>query len=90
MYEFIENIIPKERIFFDEPMSRHTTFRIGGTAECMVLIEQEEELLKLVPYLNQIEEDYFILGNGSNLLVGDKGYRGVIIKLGEGMNRITV
>ena len=49
MYEFIENIIPKERIFFDEPMSRHTTFRIGGTAECMVLIEQEEELLKLVP-----------------------------------------
>ena len=76
MYEFIENIIPKERIFFDEPMSRHTTFRIGGTAECMVLIEQEEELLKLVPYLNQIEEDYFILGNGSNLLVGDKGYRG--------------
>lgn len=90
MYEFIENIIPKERIFFEEPMSRHTTFRVGGTAECMVLIEQEEELLKLVPYLNQIEENYFILGNGSNLLVGDKGYRGVIIKLGEGMNRITV
>lgn len=90
MYEFIENVIPKERIFFAEPMSRHTTFRIGGAAECMVLIEQEEELLKLVPYLNQIEENYFILGNGSNLLVGDKGYRGVIIKLGEGMNRIKV
>ena len=90
MYEFIKNIIPKERIFFDEPMSAHTTFRIGGAAECMVLIEQEEELLKLVPYLNQIEENYFILGNGSNLLVGDKGYRGVIIKLGEGMNRISV
>lgn len=90
MYEFIENIIPKDRIFFEEPMSRHTTFRVGGAAECMVLIEQEEELLKLVPYLNQIGEDYFILGNGSNLLVGDKGYRGVIIKLGEGMNRIEV
>lgn len=90
MYEFIENIIPKERIFFEEPMSRHTTFRVGGAAECMILIEQEEELLKLIPYLNQIEEDYFILGNGSNLLVGDKGYRGVIIKLGEGMDRITV
>lgn len=71
-------------------MSRHTTFRVGGAAECMILIEQEEELLKLIPYLNQIEEDYFILGNGSNLLVGDKGYRGVIIKLGEGMDRITV
>ena len=90
MYGNIENIIPKERMLFDEPMSRHTTFRVGGPAECMVLIEQEEELLKLVPYLNQIEQDYFILGNGSNLLVGDKGYRGIVIKLGEGMNRITV
>lgn len=90
MYGYIENIIPKERMLFDEPMSRHTTFRVGGAAECMVLIEREEELLKLVPYLNQIEQDYFILGNGSNLLVGDKGYRGIVIKLGEGMNRITV
>ena len=90
MYGYIENIIPKERMLFDEPMSRHTTFRVGGAAECMVLIEREEELLKLVPYLNQIEQDYFILGNGSNLLVGDKGYRGIVIKLGEGMNRSTV
>ena len=90
MYGYIENIIPKERMLFDEPMSRHTTFRVGGAAECMVLIEREEELLKLVPYLNQIEQDYFILGNGSNLLVGDKGYRGIVIKLGEGVNRITV
>jgi len=88
--EYIGKIIPKERMLFKEPMSRHTTFRIGGDAECMVLIEQEEELLRLVPYLHQIGQEYFILGNGSNLLVGDKGYRGIIIKLGEGMNRITV
>lgn len=90
MYGYIEKIIPKERMLFGEPMSRHTTFRVGGPAECMVLIEQEEELLKLVPYLNQIGQDYFILGNGSNLLVGDKGYRGIVIKLGEGMDRITI
>ena len=90
IYEYIEKIIPKERVLFEEPMSRHTTFKIGGEAECMLLIEQEEELIKLIPYLNQIEQNYFILGNGSNLLVGDKGYRGFIIKLGEGMNRITV
>lgn len=86
----IENIIPKERILFNEPMSRHTTFRVGGDAACMVLIEQEEELIKLIPYLNQIGQNYFILGNGSNLLVGDKGYQGIVIKLGDGMNRITV
>lgn len=90
MYEYIEEIIPKERILFEEPMSRHTTFRVGGEAECMLLIEQEEELLKLIPYLNKVERDYFILGNGSNLLVGDKGYRGIILKLGNGMDKITV
>lgn len=90
IYEHIENIIPKERMLFDEPMSKHTTFRVGGDAACMILIEQEGELLKLVPYLNQIEHEYFILGNGSNLLVGDKGYRGIVIKLGEGMNRIEI
>ena len=90
MYENIERIIPKERMLFDESMSRHTTFRVGGEAECMLLVEKEEELLELIPYLNQIGQDYFILGNGSNLLVGDKGYKGIVIKLGSGMNQITV
>lgn len=90
MYDNIERIIPKERMLFEESMSRHTTFRVGGEADCMLLVEKEEELLELIPYLNQIGQNYFILGNGSNLLVGDKGYKGIIIKLGNGMNRITV
>ena len=90
MYDYIEKIIPKERLLFNEPMSRHTTFRVGGEAQCMVRIEKEEELIKLVPYLNQIGQEYFILGNGSNLLVGDKGYRGIIIKLGEGVDKISI
>lgn len=89
MYDNIERIIPKERMLFKESMSRHTTFRVGGEAECMLLVEKEEELLELIPYLNQIGQNYFILGNGSNLLVGDKGYKGIIIKLGSGMNRIV-
>lgn len=90
MYEYIENIIPKDRVLFEEPMSRHTTFKVGGEAECMIRVEEEEELIKLVPYLNRIGQEYFILGNGSNLLVGDKGYRGIVIKLGDGMNKIRV
>lgn len=90
MYENIEKIVPKERMLFNEPMSRHTTFKVGGEAACLILLEQEDELLQLVPFLNRIGQDYFILGNGSNLLVGDKGYRGIVIKLGEGMDRITV
>ncbi|MBO5208709.1 MAG: UDP-N-acetylmuramate dehydrogenase [Lachnospiraceae bacterium] len=90
MYDYIKNIVPRERLLFDEPMSNHTTFRVGGEADCMILIEKEEELLKLIPFFLKIEQDYFVLGNGSNLLVGDKGYRGIVLKLGDGMNQITV
>ena len=81
MYDYMKTVIPKERILFHEPMSRHTTFRVGGEAECLIMVHREAELVKLVRYLHQIEEEYFILGNGSNLLVGDKGYRGVVLKL---------
>lgn len=73
---------------FHEPMNQHTTFRVGGEAECFFSIQQEEELVKLIPYLNQIEQDYFILGNGSNLLVGDKGYRGIVLKFDGPMEQI--
>lgn len=90
MYDFIETIIPKERILFHEPMSGHTTFRVGGESECLILIQQEEELVQLVPYLNRIKEEYFILGNGSNLLVGDRGYRGVVLKFDGPMAQISV
>lgn len=75
---------------FQEPMKQHTTFRVGGEAECFITIQQEEELVKLLPYLNQIEQDYFILGNGSNLLVGDKGYRGIVFKFDGPMEEIRV
>lgn len=90
MYDYIKSIIPRERLLFDEPMSRHTTFKVGGEADCMLLIEKEEELLTLIPFFQKIEQDYFILGNGSNLLVGDKGYRGVVLKLCGSMKQITV
>ncbi len=90
MYDYIKTVIPRERIIFHEPMSKHTTFRVGGEAECLITIQNEEELGKLIPYLNQIEQDYFILGNGSNLLVGDKGYRGIVLKFGEQMEQIRV
>lgn len=90
MYEYIESFIPGEQILFHEPMSKHTTFRVGGEAACMIYAQTEEEIRKLVSYLNQIEEDYFMLGNGSNLLVGDKGYRGIVIKFGKQMEEIQV
>lgn len=90
MYDYIRTFVPEERLLFHEPMSRHTTFRVGGEAECMAVVETKEELTQLVSYLGRIEQEYFILGNGSNLLVGDKGYRGIIVKLGKRLSAIGV
>ena len=90
MYEYIRTIVPEERLLFHEPMCHYTTFRVGGEAECIVIVQEEEELAKLITYLRQIEQEYFILGNGSNLLVGDKGYRGIIVKMGGPMEEVHV
>ena len=62
-------------------MSRHTTFRTGGPASLFIRPDDEEGALKAVSYLRQQEQPFFILGNGSNLLVSDRGYDGVIISL---------
>lgn len=90
IYEFLSVHVPKEDIFPDEPMCRHTTFRVGGEAQYFVRISSREQLLRIIPYLKQVEVPFFILGNGSNLLVGDKGYQGVILQIGDRMNQITV
>lgn len=79
--ESLRDIIPEERILLNEPMSKHTTFRTGGKADYFVLPETKDELSRLIRFLNEDQENYFILGNGSNLLVSDSGYRGVIIRI---------
>lgn len=90
MYDYIRTIVPEERLLFHEPMNRHTTFQVGGEAECMAVVETQDELSQLVSYLGRIEQEYFVLGNGSNLLVGDKGYRGIVVKLGPRLSAVRV
>ncbi len=90
LFEFLKTRGLQEYVMKDEPMSRHTTFRVGGTADFFVEIGSPEELLDIINYLTETDRSYFILGNGSNLLVGDKGYEGVILHLGERFNSITV
>lgn len=90
IFDYIEKIIPKENILFNEPMSRHTTFRVGGEAKCLIRISNKDQLKKLVPYLHITGQKYFILGNGSNLLAGDKGYSGIVVKLEDEKDGITV
>ncbi|MDD3369321.1 MAG: UDP-N-acetylmuramate dehydrogenase [Lachnospiraceae bacterium] len=73
--------IPTDRILLNESMAAHTTFRVGGPADCLILVENREELENLLSLLRKTESPFFLLGNGSNLLVGDKGYDGIVIKL---------
>ena len=78
------------KILFDEPMKNHTTFKIGGPADVMIIPTSEEELINSVKFCRENKIDYFIMGNGSNLLVKDGGIRGVVIKVHEGYNNIKV
>ncbi|CUX25953.1 UDP-N-acetylmuramate dehydrogenase [Clostridium sp. C105KSO13] len=88
LYEELCNILGEKKVIADEPMSRHTTFQVGGSADYFVMPENPEEIKELIIFLRREDIPYYILGNGSNLLVGDKGYRGVIIYLYKNLNRV--
>lgn len=86
----LESFLPAENIYINEPMKQHTTFRIGGNADCFLQIENTEQLVGVLGYLRQLDIPYFIIGNGSNLLVSDEGYPGVILEIAGKMNKIRV
>ena len=71
-------------------MKNHTTFRIGGPADYFVTPKDEKEIAAVIEICKKREIPYYIVGNGSNLLVGDKGYRGVVIQIFKTMNHIRV
>lgn len=81
MSDRLKEILPKERILTEEPMDRHTTFRTGGPARYFLVIETRKELAQVLAWLQEEALPWFLLGNGSNLLVGDQGYRGAILHL---------
>lgn len=83
-------IAGSEQVFKDEPMRNHTTFRIGGPADYFVLPKSLEAVRDLVRFLKAGNIPYYIMGNGSNLLVGDGGYRGVVIQLFKNLDEITI
>lgn len=88
--EYIASVVPEGNIYWNEPMSRHTSFRTGGEAAVLVQVENTEQLKKLLNYLQKTENEYFVLGNGSNLLVSDRGYDGVVIQIGKAMSAVYI
>ena len=81
-------LLGKTGVLTDEPMSSHTTFRIGGPADYFLIPETVEQVGRIIEICREASLPYFILGNGSNLLVGDGGYRGVIIQLYRNMSDV--
>lgn len=88
--ESLEKIIPAENIHLQEPMAGHTTFRVGGPADCLIELEDAEQIQRVQEYLRKVEIPFVVLGNGSNVLVSDSGYRGVILQVGEKMSQVRV
>lgn len=85
----LQNVMGGSGIFMEEPMKKHTTFRVGGPAD--VLVQPDETALEAILALcRQYHVSYSFIGNGSNLLVGDKGIRGVVIEMTDPMGNIEV
>lgn len=90
LYQKLTEWMPEERVKKEEPMRLHTTFRVGGPADLFVSPNSVEEVCKVTALCREEGVPYYIMGNGSNLLVSDQGYRGVIIQFYKEMNDISV
>ena len=93
MKELIERLrafAPESRVLINEPMSRHTTFRVGGPADVLFLPASGDELTAAMRAAEALGAPCFVMGNGSNLLVRDGGVRGLVIVIGEPMSSVEI
>jgi len=86
----IKGVVGENNIEIDAPMKEHTSFKIGGPADILVTPENDQQLSRVLNICNDNNIPFFIMGNGSNLLVRDKGIRGVVIKLFNNYSRYKV
>lgn len=90
IFESLKRIAGEGNVLEHEKMDRHCSFRAGGEARFFVTAEDEDGLFELMSFIESEKLNWFLLGNGSNLLVSDAGYDGIIIKLGKGFEKISV
>ncbi len=86
----ITDIVGENAVCEHELMKKHTTFRVGGAADLFVSPQSEESLIAVIRYCREHNVTHYVIGNGSNLLVSDDGFRGVIIQIGHDLSMITV
>ena len=88
--EKILNVLGDEKVRFDEPLKNHTSFKTGGPADVLVNVANADELIKTIEYAKEENLKFFLLGNGSNVLASDDGFRGIVIKLDGEFNDAEV
>lgn len=84
-----EVLSDKSEILLNESMKRHTTFKIGGNADCFVVVNSDEDLIKTITFAKENNISILMIGNGSNLLVSDNGIRGIVVKLGKFFSEVS-
>ncbi|MDD7113697.1 MAG: UDP-N-acetylmuramate dehydrogenase [Lachnospiraceae bacterium] len=86
----LKSVITEGKVLTEEPMSRHTSFQIGGPADLFVQPATGEEVREAIRLAKKVQVPFFVVGNGSNLLVSDDGFRGMILQIGRNLQEITV
>ncbi len=90
MYAVFYDILPRDRVRLNESMKEHTTFKIGGPVDVMVMPRDSSDIKAVISICKKNSLPFFVFGLGSNLLVRDKGFRGIAIKLGNNLNKVSV
>lgn len=89
-YKDIFSNVDVGEVLFDEPMKNHTTFKIGGPCDVLIMPNTIEQILNVLKLVKENDLAYMVIGNGSNLLVSDEGIRKVIVKLHKNFSKITL
>ena len=90
IYSSLKNILDEEFILVDELMSNHISFKVGGPADIIVRPRTEEEIKEVFKFVNENNLPFFVKGNGSNILIKDGGFRGVVIELAENFSNFEI
>jgi UDP-N-acetylmuramate dehydrogenase len=86
----LHDIFTSEKITYNCPLKDYTSFKIGGCAEALVTVDKRGQLNRLLNLLNNERLPFFVIGKGTNLLINDKGYRGIVVKLGDEFKELTI
>lgn len=89
-YDKLEEIVGKDKIKYNEKMSKYTTMKVGGPCDCIVFPDEISKIKEIIEVCKNENITFYVIGNGSNLLVKDEGIHGVVIKLGHRFSKIEL